>query len=267
MVSTLFIVTLRLKMSGFWNPDEHSQTSQNYGGGYQPNFHYNNENMGMNAEQFGFHETNYDTTQPNNEPFSSNQAYLGNFYDPNAHEMPQHFNQNDFEDEPPLLEELGIDPYQIWRKILVVLDPFTSTVPIGDYDLAGPLAFCIVLAGFLLLSGGTAHFGYVYGLAMTSCFMMYALLNLMTTSSGFTLTSVASVLGYALLPVVVLSGVGVIFTLQNAIGLLLSALAVAWSSLAASRIFVTISADRGQRPLIAYPCILLYAVFTLLVIF
>lgn len=261
-------------MSGFWNPEEHSQPGYNYG--YQPNFQYSNEDMVMNPDQFTFHETNYDTNkseydygqfnQPNQQLPNQN-PYPGNFYDPNAHEMPQQFGQNEFDDEPPLLEELGIDPEQIGKKILVVLDPFTSTVPIGDYDLAGPLAFCIVLAGFLLLSGGTAHFGYVYGLAMTSCLMMYALLNLMTTSAGFTLTSVASVLGYALLPVVVLSGVGVLFTLQNIIGMGLSALAVAWSSLAASRIFVTISADRGQRPLIAYPCILLYAVFTLLVIF
>lgn len=259
-------------MSGFWNPEEQPQPGYNYG--YQPNFQYNsNDEMGMNPDQFVFHETNYDINKSEydysqfNQQIPNQGQYSGNFYDPNAHDIPQQLEQNEFEDEPPLLEELGIDPDQIVKKILVVLDPFTSTVPIGDYDLAGPLAFCIVLAGFLLLSGGTAHFGYVYGLAMTSCLMMYALLNLMTTSAGFTLTSVASVLGYALLPVVVLSGIGVLFTLQNIIGLVLSAIAVAWSSLAASRIFVTISADRGQRPLIAYPCILLYAVFTLLVIF
>ncbi|KAG8287642.1 protein YIPF5 [Homalodisca vitripennis] len=261
-------------MSGFWNPED-QPPGYNYGGGYQPNFQYNNDDITLNSDQFTFHETNYsgksdyDYSQFNqpNQQIPKQAPYAGNYYDPNAHEIPHQHDQNEFEDEPPLLEELGIDPDQIVKKILVVLDPFTSTVPIGDYDLAGPLAFCIILAGFLLLSGGTAHFGYVYGLAMTSCLMMYALLNLMTASSGFTLTSVASVLGYALLPVVVLSGVGVLFTLQNILGLVLSAIAVAWSSLAASRIFVTISADRGQRPLIAYPCILLYAVFTLLVIF
>ncbi|XP_054269181.1 protein YIPF5 [Macrosteles quadrilineatus] len=261
-------------MSGFWNPDDPS--GHNYGSGYQPNFQYNNDEMVLNTDQFTFHETNYDSSkgeyeyaqynQPNQQ-MPSQPMYTGSFYDPNAHDLPPTMGGNEFDDEPPLLEELGIDPDQIGKKILVVLDPFTSTVPIGDYDLAGPLAFCILLAGFLLLSGGTAHFGYVYSLAMTSCFMMYALLNLMTTSAGFTLTSVASVLGYALLPVVVLSGVGVLFNLQNVYGLVMAAVAVAWSSLAASRLFVTISADRGQRPLIAYPCILLYAVFTLLVIF
>lgn len=258
-------------MSGFWNPEE-QQGYNNYGGNYQPNFQYSNEELVLNPDQFAFHETNYDANKSDYDynqyqPNTYNQPYSSGFYDPNAHQVPEKLESNDFEDEPPLLEELGIDPAQIMKKIHVVLDPFTSSVPIGDYDLAGPLAFCIMLAGFLLLSGGTAHFGYVYGLAMTSCLMMYALLNLMTTSSGFSLTSVASVLGYALLPVVMLSGVGVLFKLQNIYGLLLSATAVAWSSLAASRLFVTISADNGQRPLIAYPCVLLYAVFTLLVIF
>lgn len=263
-------------MSGFWNPDDQTPGYNYNGGNYQPNFQYTNDDMAMNPDQFTFHETNYDSNKSDydyaqynqpNQQIQPQSSYTGGYYDPNAHQVPQNLESNEFEDEPPLLEELGINPDQIIKKILVVLDPFTSTVPIGDYDLAGPLAFCIILAGFLLLSGGTAHFGYVYGLAMTSCLMMYTLLNLMTSSTGFSLTSVASVLGYALLPVVVLSGVGVLFRLQNVIGLGLSALAVAWSSLAASRIFVTISADRGQRPLIAYPCILLYAVFTLLVIF
>uniref|UniRef100_A0A1B6L587 Protein YIPF n=1 Tax=Graphocephala atropunctata TaxID=36148 RepID=A0A1B6L587_9HEMI len=262
-------------MSGFWNPEEQPPGYNYNAGGYQPNFQYNNEDITLDSDQFTFHDTNYssksdyDYSQYNqpNQQMPSQTPYAGSYYDPNAHEIPEQLDQDGFEDEPPLLEELGIDPDQIVKKILVVLDPFTSTVPIGDYDLAGPLAFCILLAGFLLLSGGTAHFGYVYGLAMTSCLMMYSLLNLMTASNGFTLTSVASVLGYALLPVVVLSGVGVLFTLQNVLGLGLSAIAVAWSSLAASRIFVTISADIGQRPLIAYPCVLLYAVFTLLVIF
>lgn len=253
-------------MSGYWNQDDQSF-------GQQTNFAYNNEDNGMNTDQLAFHQTSFD--MPKNEyeynqyaaPQQMNTGYSGGYYDPkveaNAFDQPS----TDYDDEPPLLEELGIDPDQITKKLLVVLDPFTSTVPIGDYDLAGPLAFCIILAGFLLLSGGTAHFGYVYGLAMTSCLMMYTLLNLMTTNSEFTLTSVASVLGYALLPVVVLSGIGVLFTLRTAIGLVLAAIAVAWSSLAASRIFVTMSADREQRPLIAYPCILLYAVFTLLIIF
>lgn len=178
------------------------------------------------------------------------------------------------EDEPPLLEELGIDPDRIMQKTLAVLNPFhrkgqidDANYLLQDSDLAGPVAFCLVLAAFLLLAGSKAHFGYVYGLAMTSCILMYILLSLMSSSVNITLSSVASVLGYCLLPVVVLAGVSVFTTLRGPIGLIFAVLAVAWASLSASRLFTTMSGEEDQKLLIAYPCLLLYGVFTLIIIF
>lgn len=178
------------------------------------------------------------------------------------------------EDEPPLLEELGIDPDRIMQKTLAVLNPFhrkgqidDANYLLQDSDLAGPVAFCLVLAAFLLLAGSKAHFGYVYSLATTSCILMYILQSLMSSSSNITLSSVASVLGYCLLPVVVLAGVGVFTTLRGPIGLIFAILAVAWASLSASRLFSTMSGEEDQKFLIAYPCLLLYGVFTLIIIF
>lgn len=255
-------------MSGFWqNPSDEPVENTT-------NFVYNADTV-LNTEDLTFHQTSYDEPKDSYtySQYSSSQqftsGYSAGFYDPSAKilEQQSYGGSTDFDDEPPLLEELGIEPDQIMKKILVVLDPFTSTVPLGDYDLAGPVIFCLALAGFLLLSDGAAHFGYVYGLTVISCLMMYVLLNLMSTKASFSLTCVASVLGYALLPVVVLSGIGVIFTLRTVLGVILALVAVAWSSIAASRIFVTMSEDRGQLPLLAYPCALLYGVFTLLVIF
>lgn len=58
-----------------------------------------------------------------------------------------------FEDEPPLLEELGINFDHIWKKTLAVLNPFTNTDSsiINETDLAGPFCFCLALGGTLLL--------------------------------------------------------------------------------------------------------------------
>lgn len=180
----------------------------------------------------------------------------------------------DEEDEPPLLEELGIDPDRIMQKTLAVLNPFhrkgqidDANYLLQDSDLAGPVAFCLVLAAFLLLAGSKAHFGYVYGLAMTSCILMYILQSLMSSSANITLSSVASVLGYCLLPVVVLAGISIFTTLRGPVGLILAILAVAWASLSASRLFSTMSGEEDQKLLIAYPCLLLYGVFTLIIIF
>lgn len=180
----------------------------------------------------------------------------------------------DEEDEPPLLEELGIDPDRILQKTLAVLNPFhrkgqidDANYLLQDADLAGPVSFCLVLAAFLLLAGSKAHFGYVYGLAMTSCILMYILLSLMSSSGNITLSSIASVLGYCLLPVVALAGFSVFTTLRGLVGLILAALAVTWAALSASRLFSTMSGEQDQQLLIAYPCLLLYGVFTLIIIF
>lgn len=180
----------------------------------------------------------------------------------------------DEEVEPPLLEELGIDPDRIIQKTLAVLNPFhrrgqidDANYLLQDSDLAGPVTFCLALAAFLLLAGSKAHFGYVYGLATISCLMMYILLTLMSSTNNITLLSVASVLGYCLLPVVVLSAFSIFTTLRGTVGLVFAALAVAWATLSASRLLSTMSGENNQRPLIAYPCFLLYGVFTLIIIF
>lgn len=160
------------------------------------------------------------------------------------------------------------------QKTLAVLNPFhrrgqtdDANYLLQDSDLAGPLAFCLMLAAALLLAGSKAHFGYVYGLASTSCLLMYLLLTLMSSTGNITLSSVASVLGYCIIPVVGLAGLGIFTSLRGSGGLILAVMAVTWATLSSSRLFVAMSGDEKQRLLIAYPCLLLYGVFTLIVIF
>lgn len=181
---------------------------------------------------------------------------------------------NEF-DEPPLLDELEIYPDRILEKTLAVLNPFhgqskadDANFLLRDTDIAGPIAFCLALAVCLFLSGNKAHFGYVYGLSVMSVILMYCLLSLMCHTEGvFTILSVASVLGYCMLPMVALAGIGMFITISGPIGMGMSAVAVIWSALSASRLFVTMSGDSEQRPLIAYPCALVNGVFALLVLF
>lgn len=137
-----------------------------------------------------------------------------------------------------------------------------------DSDLAGPISFCLILAANLFLAGKNAHFGYIYGISMISSILMYFLLSLMSAASGtFTLSTVGSILGYCLIPIVGLSLLGLFFKLSGTVGLILSIVAVIWSSISASRLFVAVSGDKQQQPLIAYPCLLVYGVLILLVVF
>ncbi|XP_067140118.1 protein YIPF5-like [Centruroides vittatus] len=174
---------------------------------------------------------------------------------------------DNFEDEPPLLEELGINFDHIMQKTLAVFNPLrdADAVILQESDLAGPLVFCLTFGSFLLLSG-KVHFGYIYGIGVMGCLAMYLLLNVMS-GSGISVGCTISVLGYCLLPMVVLSGVSIVLSLKGSLGIGLAVFIVLWCALSASKLFVTALAMDHQQPLVAYPCALLYGVFALLTIF
>lgn len=166
------------------------------------------------------------------------------------------------------------------EKSLAVLNPFHAKGLADDAeylftetDLAGPVAFYLALAFCLFLSDtGRDMFGYVYGLSIITVVFMYILMKLMSTNVNeahdyITLSSVASILGYSILPIVWLSVPGIFFSLNNKMGIVLAGSAVLLSTTAASRIFCVMTGDQNQRYLIAYPCGLVYVIFALLVLF
>ncbi|XP_011505319.1 PREDICTED: protein YIPF5 isoform X2 [Ceratosolen solmsi marchali] len=252
----------------------YSQKDKYWTPSIQNQFNFENSSFNQSNQQFDFATYNDQQsseygTYLNQEYLNPNQTtgYVGNLFKPN------NYNQDE-EDEPPLLEELGINPDRIVQKTLAVLNPFHRdgqaddvNYLLQDTDLAGPIGFCLLLAGFLLLAGSKAHFGYVYGLAVTSCILMYILQSLMSNTENITLASVASILGYCILPVVGLAGLGIFTSLRGFYGLILAVIVVAWATLSSSRLFCVMSGDNKQRFLIAYPCLLLYGVFTLIIIF
>jgi len=163
-----------------------------------------------------------------------------------------------------------------------VLNPFHSKGLADDAeylfkenDLAGPIAYYLALALCLFLSDTRKDvFGYVYGFSVISVVGLWMLMKLMSTTSinesqsYITISSVASILGYSILPIVWLSMTGIFFSLaSHKLGIILAGGAVLLSTSAASRIFCLMTGDTNQRYLIAYPCSLVYIIFTLLVLF
>lgn len=198
------------------------------------------------------------------------QPYTGQILQPTQTYTPsasQSMYNSSFDDEPPLLEELGINFDHIWQKTLTVLHPLkvADGSIMNETDLAGPMVFCLAFGATLLLSG-KIQFGYVYGISAIGCLAMYCLLNLMSMT-GVSFGCVASVLGYCLLPMILLSSFGVIFSLQGMMGVILTAAIIGWCSFSASKIFISALAMDGQQLLVAYPCALLYGVFALISVF
>jgi len=201
----------------------------------------------------------------------SDAAYTGTMFIPEtgpSYSQPQvGIEGQGFEDEPPLLEELGINPDHIMQKTLTVLNPLmgTDAAVAGDSDLSGPIVFVLAFGSFIMLSG-KLYFNYIYGIGMLGCLAMYALLNLMSLS-GVSFTTVVSVLGYCLLPMVGLSGLSILFALSGVLGNILAGAAVLWCTVSASKLFVTALEMKQQQFLVAYPCSLLYGGFALMTMF
>ncbi|KAM6970749.1 protein YIPF5 [Aplochiton taeniatus] len=198
------------------------------------------------------------------------QPYTGQIFQPTPTFTPsptQSMYSSSFDDEPPLLEELGINFDHIWQKTLTVLHPMKAADGsiMNETDLAGPMVFCLAFGATLLLTG-KIQFGYVYGISAIGCLGMYCLLNLMSMT-GVSFGCVASVLGYCLLPMILLASFGVLFSLQGMMGIVITAAIIGWCSLSASKIFISALAMDGQQLLVAYPCGLLYGVFALISVF
>ena len=78
------------------------------------------------------------------------------------------------------------------------------------------IEFCshVQAFGSLLLLVGKVHFNYIYGIGVLGCLAMYGLLTLMSMAP-VPVAVVVSVLGYCILPIVMLSAVSVVFSLQG----------------------------------------------------
>jgi len=175
--------------------------------------------------------------------------------------------EEDFDNEPPLLEELGIRFDHILAKTRVVINPRKqiSEHILDDADLAGPLFFCLLLGACMLLSG-KVHFGYIYGFSVCGCASLNAILNLIH-HTGLDFWRTCSVLGYCLIPVIGLAAVAIIINLQGALGIILSVLSIGWSTISATRLFDAKLQLTDQYYLVMYPISLLYSCFVLITIF
>lgn len=130
-------------------------------------------------DQGGFEQSpqfGYDFDFPSSSqyaPYASQQQQAPSLFNPGSINEPlgtdpfASSSDDPYAEEPPLLEELGINFDQITQKTLAVVNPLRTTDAniLKDSDLAGPLVFCLAFGCFLLLSGKVS-FGYIYGIGV-----------------------------------------------------------------------------------------------------
>jgi len=230
--------------------------------------------------QFQNYDQNYDQNYPPNyDQYYPNEIppVVGEMQTSSSHHNPapafySNYDNNGsdpYANEPPLLEELEINLDQIKEKTWAVLT-FKNLNDhkniLDDPDLAGPLVFLLAF-GFLLLLTGKIQFGYIYGLGTLGCLIIYFVVYLISAKSISFMCTV-SVLGYCLLPMVMLSGLSILVNLKaTAAGNILSVVAILWCAFGASNLLVTAMDISNTRLIIGYPCALFYTVFALLTVF
>lgn len=104
---------------------------------------------------------------------------------------------------------------------------------IEDPDLSGPIIIALLL-GVLLLLSRKIHFGDIYALFVVGNLLLFFLFNFMSQVETIPLYSIMSTVGYALIPMLGLSSIGIFFSLKGGAGILLSLATSCFSSYAAS---------------------------------
>ena len=204
-----------------------------------------------------------------------------------------------FPDEPPLLEELGVDFSQIARRAKSAMNPLPSRKirmreTSKDDDLAGPLVVFGLIATLHALQG-KGHYGYILGWSAIASGLTCWLLNQLTAQNNndagenLSLSRTASVIGYNATSILFLSVVkafvhsegssngsksssdgGSLSGTTNSFGILAFAfVCILQASSKSSGLFLhgMGQCGEGKRLVVFYPMVLLYSLYALLTLY
>ena len=204
-----------------------------------------------------------------------------------------------FPDEPPLLEELGVDFAQIARRAKSAMNPLPmrkkhTRETSKDDDLAGPLVVFGLIATLHALQG-KGHYGYILGWSAIASGLTCWLLNQLTAQNNndagenLSLSRTASVIGYNATSILFLSvvkafvhsegssngsksssGGGRFSGTTNSFGILAFAcVCILQASSKSSGLFLhgMGQCGEGKRLVVFYPMVLLYSLYALLTLY
>lgn len=173
-------------------------------------------------------------------------------------------------EDPPLLEELGIDFGVIKKESRLIFKVLQRSAVdfsfVKNGDLSGPITF-VALYTLGLVLNRKVHFGYIYFISLLTTLSTYFLLNVLDTKR-IGLLECCSVLGYSFLPVVFFSFASIV---TGALGLgfrLCCGIACAvWASYTACEVFCQYLSLSNRRLVLGYPLLLAYLGFVVIVLF
>ena len=172
----------------------------------------------------------------------------------------------DYQDDLPLLEDLGIDLTSVKSKLmstLFFLKP--NSTFIQKPDLTGPLLLGTIL-GFLLTLSKKLSFGFIYGFGFLGSLGIYFIFNLMLEREYLSLYNLMSVLGYCISPVLVIAFFNVFLGLKNFLGVVFAFFGAFMATFLVLRFLKTGYDFGNKRIMFGYPVFLFYFTFVLIIL-
>ncbi|KAM0679574.1 hypothetical protein GINT2_002203 [Glugoides intestinalis] len=167
-----------------------------------------------------------------------------------------------------LLEELSIDLLAIKEESLLpfkILQKHYEEVKTSS-DLTGPIILLLTFT-FSLVFQGKIHFGYIYLISLTSSFLIYILINLLSVRKTSYLTC-CSTIGYSMTPVVAFSFANIVLSrISTTFSVIIGVCMCLWSAYTAALVF-SIQLQFAEKTLvILYPLFLAYMCFMMMTLF
>ncbi|EKE40377.1 hypothetical protein ENUP19_0082G0060 [Entamoeba nuttalli] len=173
----------------------------------------------------------------------------------------------DLENEPPLLEELGIDLNKIGKKMVQSLNPF-STPDVSESDVIGSIIISFAL-GIVILLNGKLRFGNIYGFSIIASFVEYLVMNLLS-NKNMNYLLIFTHFAYNLFPMIFFGLILFVlnsFKAANLTILITSFVFVVISTYTCSKTINSLMELPEKILLTIYPISLYYGLFILFVIF
>lgn len=168
----------------------------------------------------------------------------------------------DEEDQKPLLEELDIDPKDIYYKLRCVLFPlpqlgFNRHVVRESPDFWGPLVV-ILLYSLVSLYGQFRVVSWIITIWICGSLIIFLLARVLGGEVSY--SQCLGVIGYSVLPLVITAAILPLFRRFHYVSLLLKFFGVLWAAYSAGSL-LCVQELQQKRTLLLYPVFLLYIYF------
>nr|XP_009917216.1 PREDICTED: protein YIPF4 isoform X2 [Haliaeetus albicilla] len=169
---------------------------------------------------------------------------------------------DDPEDNKPLLEELDIDLKDIYYKIRCVLMPmpslgFNRQVVRDNPDFWGPLAV-VLFFSMISLYGQFKVVSWIITIWIFGSLTIFLLARVLGGEVAY--GQVLGVIGYSLLPLIVIAPVLLVVGSFEVVSTLIKLFGVFWAAYSAASLLVG-EEFKTKKPLLIYPIFLLYIYF------